>query len=42
MLQSKADERAGSGLAADGNVVTVNDVHEAVDEFKRNAKKARY
>lgn len=42
MLKSKAQERARSGVAADANVVTVDDVHEAVDIFKRNAKRARY
>lgn len=42
VLKSKAEERARSGVATDANVVTVDDVHEAVDDFKKNAKKARY
>ena len=41
VLKSKTEERARSGVAADANLVTASDVHEAVEVFKRS-KKARY
>lgn len=40
-LKAKAQERARAGGSADANVVTVDDVHDAVEIFRRS-KKARY